>query len=494
MKKLVQIALLMGFLYPATAQSDLDAYRFSLADPYGSSARSMSLGGALGAVGADPSVVLSNPASLAQYRSSAFNLSLAMDNTKNSASYLDQTRMSNKYATSMPSLNLVFTSNKMSKGQYAKDGWVNYNFGIGYNRKANYNRRISYQGLNTSNSFLDYVSDYVNGLPVGDLDANEEQLNEGFYYFENMFWYAYLIDSVSDGQYMGTYDPNNPLQQQEGAINTSGGASELNFTFAANYEHKLFFGVGVNIEQLNYDETNRFTEIDNPAVGGTWNYFDFTRSLNTEGWGYNGRIGLVFKPTNALRLGLSLHSPSILNLTDRYYDELFVRYDDGSSEELSTVDKQFSYTLVTPMRYGLQAAFFFGKKGFISAEVENIDYSTMSLWADNFEYDAVNAAIANNYQTVSNFKLGGEVALNEFRLRAGLAHQGTPFADGQDYSRSFASFGFGLSEASWGFDLAVVRQLSQDTYVPYAYSGIDPSGVSSEFNKTRIALTLSTKF
>ncbi len=495
MKKALIITLLIGVLCPAWAQSDADVLRYSLMNPLGSSARSIGLGGAMGSVGADPSVVLNNPASLAQYKSNAFNISLGMNNVKNSSDYLNGNSVkSNRYSAEIPSINLVFTERKMRRDGPATTGWVNYNFGIGWNKTADFNRRISYSGTNTQNSMLNYVADYVQGLPSSQLDANDEQLNQGFYYFENMFWYAYLIDTISDQNYTATIDPNMANFNQSGAITTSGGMNELNFSFAANYEHKLYFGFGVNVHSVDYRESNRYTEFDNPLTLGTWNSYDFSRNLETDGLGYSGRLGLVFRPSNQLRLGMSLHSPTVLNLTDYYSDELYVVYDDGSTEDLRTIDKEYSYTVVTPLKYALQASYFFGKRGFVSAEIENVDYSSMNIYADDYDFEAQNETIAGKYTTATNLKLGAEYAINEFRLRAGFSQLGNPFEDNSDFSRRFASLGFGLQERTWGFDLGIVKELQNDVYVPYAIPGTVPNAVNSEMNNTRIVLTLATKF
>lgn len=496
MKKIVLIALLMGaFCSVSLAQGDIDALRYSTTNPLGSSARSMGVGGALGALGADPSVVLINPASLAQYKSNAFNITLGMDMMKNKASYLEGSPyVSNSYKAELPSFNLVFTDRKYTSKGPKKTGWVNYNFAMGYNKTADFTRRMSYSGVNTQTSMLDYVSDYVRGLPASALDANDEQLSQGFYYFENMFWYAYLIDSVQDGVYAPTRDMAMTNQQQNGSIVSKGSMGEINFNFAANYSHKLYLGFGVNIHQVHYDETNVFSEIDNPLTTGTWNSFDFTRNLETRGVGYSGRLGMVLRPNNHFRVGASLQTPTVFNLTDNYYDELYVVYDDGSTEDLSTLDKEYSYSIVSPMRYGLQAAYIVGKTGFISAEIEGVDYSTMNLFADDHDFGDVNQQIANKYQNVVNIKLGGEYAIDEFRLRAGYAQMGVPFAQASNFNRRFITGGLGLQEDSWAFDLAVVKTFGSEQYVPYSGSSFTAPTVNSDLNGTRIVLTLSTRF
>ena len=494
-KKLILITIFSWWTITGLAQSNVDALRYSMTSPLGSSARSMGLGGAIGAVGADPSVVLINPASLAQYKSGTFQFSLGMNKTGNEATYLQGgPQRGTVYNGQIPSINLVFTDRKMYKGEPTTKGWINYNFGVGWNRTADFNRSISYSGLNDQNSFLDGVADYVQGLDASLLDANSEQLSQGFYYFENMFWYGYLIDSISNGNYIGNYE-GSAGTSQSGSIRSSGGIDEFNLSFAANYSHKLFFGFGLNFHSLRYNETNRFSEVHGATPNPSWSEYDFVRNLQTRGTGYSGRLGLVFLPNPQLRIGASLHTPTIFNLTDYYYDELNVNYPDASTEDMRTIDKEFSYTTTTPMKLGLQAAYIVGKTGLITGEIERVDYGTMAIYSDQAEFEGENNTIANKYGQATNIKLGGEIAMNEFRLRAGFAQLGNPFASSQqDFSRRFLNLGFGMHEKSWSLDVAVVNALGKDTYSPYTVAGNPVTGVNNEIGRSQIVLTIASKF
>ncbi len=486
----------MGLLYPnLSAQSDLDALRYSNTSPLGSTARSLGMGGAVGAVGADPSAVLTNPAGLAQYKRGAFNLSVGSITLKNESQYLDGgNKVSNVFKPILPSVNYVATERKMRRGEPAKDGWVNYSFLIGWNKTADFNRTISYEGQNSGSSFTDYVADYARGLDASQLDANDEQLSRGFYYFENMFWYSYLIDSVTNGNYYANYDPANGPISQKGKIITKGGMNEFNLAFAANYEHKVYFGFGLNIHSVGYEERNVFSEVDNQMTTYNWNSYDFTRRLETNGVGYSGRFGLIFRPNNNLRIGGTIHTPTVLRLTDQYYDQLYVLHDDGSTDDLRTIDKDYSYSVVTPMKYGVQGAYIFGKSGLVTAEIESVDYSTMSLSSDDFLFESSNDLITEKYQSTMNLKIGGEYAFDAFRVRGGFASIGNPIADGQAISRKLVSGGIGIQERNWGFDLGVVKDITKNTYVPYTVPGMNFGEVSSTANATRVVLTLSTKF
>lgn len=478
------------------AQNDVDALRYSLQPNNGTTARSMGLGGAIGAVGADQSVVLSNPAGLAQFKTHSFNISLATNSLKNRASFEGSPEsVSNRFLLEMPSVNVVWTKRPTINGNPVKKGWVNTNFQLGYNRVNNFNRNVSFNRSGANSSLTDYVAEYVQGLSAGDLEATDEELNQGFRYFENMFWQTYLIDSLSNNTYYANYDPFVAGGiSQSGQIIRNGGMGEYNMSFAANYEHKVYFGASINITQVNYEERSVFQEIDNPITTNNWRAYDFTRNLETSGFGFGGRLGVIFRPTNNIRIGGTVHTPTVLNLTDEYFDELLVVQDDGWVDDFRTIDKEYSYRVTTPARFGLQGAYIFGKKGLISAEIETVDYGTMNLVADDDLFQDVNIDIANKYRNVANLRLGGEYVINSFRLRTGFAYVANPFLDEENFRRNIISGGFGIQERNWAFDLGISRDLSADVHIPYRATGIETPVVNNTFNGTRLMLTLTNKF
>jgi len=495
MKKIILTALLGLLITAGYAQSDIDALRYSNTPTLGTTARSLGLGGAIGTLGADVSAVTVNPAGLAQFKSNQFSFSLGTSNMRNEATFGGSSnKTSNLFRGNLSNASLLFTNRKMQKGNPAKTGWVNTNFMLSYNRTGNFDRNVSYETNSPINSMTDYVAAYSRGVNASDLDANDEQLNQGFYYFENMFWYTFLIDSVSNGNYASNYDKVNGIESQRGNIARRGGTGEFNLAYAANYEHKLYFGGSVNVHTVNFEETNRFTEVNDAQMIGGWDNYDFTRNLETTGYGFSGRLGVVFRPNNNIRIGGTLQTPTRLILTDNYSDELYVTRSDGTVDDLTTIDKEFSYDVVTPARYSLQGAYIFGKKGLVTAEIENIDYSTMNLSTDNDDFEETNFSIADKYKSATNIKVGAEYVANSFRLRGGFATIGNPLVTGGNESRKILSGGFGIQENSWSFDFAVSRDLQTDQYLPYQISGATSPAVNSNFRNSRLMLTLSNKF
>lgn len=452
------------------AQSDVDALRFSQTNPLGSTARSMATGGAFGAVGADLSNITLNPAGLAQAKTGAFGISAAMISGTNNANYYSTSTKGITTLMQIPSVNLLITNRKTEKGIPKKTGWVNTNFQIGFNRVADYNREMKFKGNNTAHSYTNAVANRVNnlGLTKEQLTSEADPFTNGFDYYENMFWEAQLIDFDEPSKsYYAYYYNDEPNFEQNSRVFTKGGMNEISGAYAANYSNKFLIGAAINIITLNYKEDNRFSERDNSGAMDNWTNYDFIRALETSGTGVSGRLGVIFTPTSNIRAGLNVETPRVLSLTDKYSDKLNVRYDNGNLVNYFTVDNTFTYKVTTPAKYNLQGAYIFPKIGFLSMEVGAQNFSLMSLSADEVGYDVANENIQEKYGTALQFKVGGEYVYNEFRLRGGFAHQGSPLLDDKTFNRQFITSGVGFNDKKWAFDLAYIRAISGDTYVPY---------------------------
>ena len=496
MKKSILLTAFLGICISASfAQNDVDALRYSQTPNLGTTARSIGLGGAIGALGADPSAVLTNPAGLAQHKGDAFSISAGTQTLRNRSNFGDGvTRSNNAFKAEIPNLSIVWTDRKMDRGNPRKTGWVNTNIQVGYNKVADYDRVMSFTRDKAQSSLTDYIANSLSGANAANLEANDEQLDQGFYYFENMFWHSYLIDSVTNGEYYAYYDPAAGGIGQDGQIVKKGRMNEFNFAFAANYEHKVYFGATINVNSVNYEERSMFSEEDNDLTLGNWDYYEFTRNLKTTGYGFNGRLGVLFRPNDNIRVGGTIHTPTKFMLSDNYSDELYVLQDDGHVDDLRTVDKEFSYSVTTPAKYGVQAAYIFGKNGFVSGEVVALDYSLMSISSDDDLFLGTNEVIVNKYRNTMNLKLGGEYAINSFRMRGGFASIGNPLQTSGDFSRKILSGGFGFHEHNWAFDIGLSKDLTTDTYVPYTIAGVAPASVSSQVTGTRLMLTITNKF
>ena len=118
----------------ANAQNEVDALRYSFNDTPGT-ARSLGMGGAFGALGADNSAFWNNPAGLALYKRSTFEFSLGLHSRNTDASYMGNTENSEKNRLNVPSFGYV-----VAKQQ---DDRIRTVIGIGVGTIRNFNQNIS---------------------------------------------------------------------------------------------------------------------------------------------------------------------------------------------------------------------------------------------------------------------------------------------------------------------------------------------------------------
>lgn len=125
---------------------------------------------------------------------------------------------------------------------------------------------------------------------------------------------------------------------------------------------------------------------------------------------------------------------------------------------------------------------FVGKNGFISADVDWVDYSAARLNSRDFDQSADNDAIRNAYGSTINFRVGGEARIDRFRLRAGYAFYGDPYSNTPDITQTTSqiSGGVGVKFNSLYMDFALVSRTSDGVYRSYQVLDANDQNVGPE--------------
>ena len=300
-----------------SAQNDVDALRYSQ-HSFGTTARSLAMGGAFGALGADFSSLAINPAGIAVFRRSEFTFSPVIQIANNDADYLNRTSSDTKGNFGVGNLGIVFAFPKEKK----TTGWTGFSFGIGYNRINSFSRRITFEGVNNQNSINNYFAELANGVDGTTLSEDP------FYQFDAGLAYnaylinPYIVDSVATDQYYPI--SKDGIVRQRGVISSKGSQGEIDIAFGGNYEDKIFLGATIGIPYMNYTKTEQLEEFDdNNSINDTTYQKDFrsssfTKKLTTQGNGVNLKLGLIYKPSEYWRVGFAIHSPTFYSLTDKY--------------------------------------------------------------------------------------------------------------------------------------------------------------------------------
>ena len=452
----------------AQAQTASDALRFSYIPQYGGTARTIGVGGAMGALGGDFATISMNPAGLATYRMSEFTFTPGFHSAKAKSELLGSgTSATTQRSTnfSMDNLGLVFAHLPRNSK------WKTINYSFGYNRFQDFNNSTFYEGT-TKGSMTARWRDAAN------IDKNFDPF-EGYLAAETDAIFKGVLTGSRDSLWLTDFDadPSKTVYKNQ-VIETSGSLGEMSFAIAGNYDEKLQLGLTIGAPILRYTESKTYVEADKT---GTITFFDkmqYEQNLTTSGSnalasGVNVKLGAIIRPTQFLRVGLAVHSPTTFWLNDRYDTKLTYGYTSTSgrvnSYDAKSPDGDTDYKLTTPWRALGSVAFLFGKSGFLSADVEWADYSKANFGYDKqyiSDQNAVNNDITTRYKSAVNARFGGEYAYDIFRLRAGIGLNTSPRTD-KDFVNMTYSAGAGLRGKSFFMDLGWQIRSQKENYTPY---------------------------
>jgi hypothetical protein len=478
--------ILFAFFLSAKSQNEIDALRYSWIG-IGGTARYQSLGGAMGAVGGDPSCMASNPAGLARYTKSDFTLSIAHANISSNVVYNGTTAYNGKGNLGLNNLALI--------GAYKNDEsneWKAVQFGIGYHKLANFNNSIYINGIG-DNSLLDQFAGDAAGIDPASL-GNE------LTYTSSLAYQTYLIDpdpTSSNNEYTTQMDTSRTYQSR--TINKIGRYGETNISISGNYLDKVYLGMSIGFPMVRYNE--EYLHHEEPVdTNLSLQEFDYTSSLTTRGNGINLKLGAIFTPTDWLRLGISLHTPSSIGLSDEWYNGMHSEFNGGISYDTTTATGTYNYRLRTPGRITGSAAFIFTKWGLISVDYEMVNYGRAKYKADNsplssYPFTTENLTIKTIYGSVSNIRIGGEFRYELFTLRGGYSIYGDPFKAGTttvDATKKTISAGLGFRMKGFYADLCWSQTKWNEAYFMYDPLLVNTANIGTRF--TQIVVTTGFRF
>lgn len=486
---------ILTFIFVAIAhlgftQNELDALRYSQVH-FGGTARYNGMGGAFGALGGDVSSASTNPAGVGVYRKSEFTFSPTLYSNSTSTTYLNTGSQDFKLDANFNNFAYLWSTEPKSA-----NGWEKINFAFGYNRIANFNNRYLTRGVNDNSSIIDtWVSDLnVNG----GVDANSINDNPEYYQGTNMAWQTFLIDydtSVTSNPYYSNLAAYG--QSQRHTTIERGSMGETYFAFGANYSNKLYLGASIGSPKIKFSQESIYSETASETdTLSVLNDFTLTENLNTEGRGYNAKIGVIYRIMDYVRVGMSFQTPTFYSLTDTWSSSMTSTFIDSISFTWDDPTGRYDYTLITPMKASLSSAVQVGKMGLISADYELINYGSARLQSLNGDYDFAteNNATKSFYTTTGNLKLGTEWRLNQFKVRAGYSYFGNPLNNTLNADKSFTTYSLGAGYKNSGFfmDVAYNLTLKSDSYYLYDAALTEPVTTNNKIH--RITTTVGFRF
>lgn len=468
------------------AQEPADALRYSYLTQPGGTARNQAIGGAGASLGGEFTSLFINPAGLGFYKTGDFILTPSYSIKKSNSNYLNSPQSATDNNFNLGATGFVIGG--PTRSQSVKS----ISFGFGVNRVADFNSHIYYKGTNKNSSYSEkYLEELANNKVT---DPNHAATD--YPYGSSLALNTYLVNPVygTDSSVTGYSTLANPSTGliQQNTISTTGGITDLSLGMGVNLKDKWYFGGTIAIPFLNYNRNASYKESDatnNP--NNNFNYFEANETLQTKGVGINGKIGVIYKPAENFQLGLAFHTPTAYQLTDDYTAEVITDLEGyggagvkhQSSTDLPSTGGQpleSKYNLTTPWRAILSGTYLFGsnlenvqsQKGFITADVEYVNYKSMSFHdASNDQsaadyYNSLNKTIDNLYKSAINARIGGELKLNTFMVRLGGAYYGNPYQS-QSSDVVKVTGGIGYRNRGIFLDLAYVYSMDKDINYPY---------------------------
>ncbi|GHV17613.1 hemin receptor [Bacteroidia bacterium] len=420
------------------AQNAMDAYRYSKNDLTGT-ARSVSMGGAFGALGGDISGIAINPAGIGVYRNSEIVTTLNFQNSGTQTELLNSGKIDqNKFSVSFDNLAFVTTFPLNS------DVAPTLNVGFSYNRLKSFDRKYQTGAGGLSRLLTDHMADIstapsssvsldgLTGAPMWDVWNNQDWLTV-------LGYNSYLINETSSGAYESAikdlYVENNLFAREKGSV------SSYDFNVGTTFSDVLSVGLTLSMTDINYRLYSIYTE--NFGDGGSDMGYDMENSFRTDGTGWQVKAGVIVKPVQELRIGVAYHSPTWYDMTDRFFTDL--THDLTGLKGIANIAPDYAkgtvgtyngddaavmdYQYRTPDKWTFSMAGVIGSKAIISADYELTNYGNMKLYdrdGRNFNADP-NLFIKKFFRAASTVRVGAEYRFTDkFSGRVGYAWMQSP--------------------------------------------------------------------
>jgi hypothetical protein len=512
-KYLLLPALLIGSASYAQIPEDVLRYSFF---PQNGTARTLAIGGAMGSLGGDITANFVNPAGLGNYKTGEFVFTPEFYLNNNNVNFRDTKLKSSKNNFTLGGpIGIVYgATNRYKPG-------TSQSISLAVTQTANYNNTIQYSGYNNYSSFSEqFAEQAVKGLSNGTVD---DVLNDPQYaYGAAPALYTYLVDTFSGNRVKAlpefVLESGKALYQQN-TIETRGGMYEIALGYAYNKNDKFLIGGSLGIPIVNYHSTNTFRETDTSAdVNNNFGYFNYTDNFSTKGVGLNLKLGMIYKPTEYIRLGFAVHTPSYMfTLKDKRNIDLEVNSENFKgvrtvSSEVFTngVPGESSYTLLTPWKVMVSGSYVLREienvkmqKGFVTADIEYVKHSGSSFYSANQNpaqgeteyYTLLNQVIKDQYKGAFNFRVGGELKFNVVMARLGFAYYGNPYNDpALKANKVLMSGGVGYRNKGFFIDLTYVHSLNKDVNFPYRLQDKDNTFANIKNQRGNIVASVGFKF
>ena len=353
MKKILLILLLAYSLSPIAYSQDVQ--RFADRSTIGT-ARYVGMGGAMTAIGGDPSAAMVNPAGLGVYRRS--EISVSIDETIDNTQQVDSKDTYQRTRFAAPQISAIWAWGNSQKQR----GLVYNNFMFSLNRLANFNRDIVVKGAGMG--MVPTICNITNdeGGVSEEFLVNKPWDNVDIGWLSILGYEAYLIDPIENNKWKPAVD----FTDGSLSISETGTSDQYTLSWAGNISNQWYIGIGLNIPTINYTKHTSLREENKQNSSSA----ELKSMFHVSGVGVSGSFGLIYRPIQALRIGASLQTPTILSLSRQSTGDMYSTIAGQKYEVLTPESGVMDIDIASPLRTSVSVAGQLGKIGLIAVQYD----------------------------------------------------------------------------------------------------------------------------
>jgi hypothetical protein len=372
-------------LLPLSAQETYQMANLETQDLNGS-ARFVGMGGAMGALGGDISVMGTNPAGVGIFRKSEVAGSFGFVSQQDAASF----NGANKTNMSFDQIGFVWANKTNNRGS-------RLNFGFNFHKSRNFDNILSAAGSLNGNSSQNKLT--ATKFNTGIISSYDKSANNGAGGFStdeytcNQLDQLYVSNLLESNATSGVnwYDADSYTFGRS----NKGYIGSYDFNISGSIRDRVFIGLTLGLSDVHYRNYSVYSEsMNGGSQAGALSTVDVTNREKITGTGFDAKFGVIFRPIaeSPFRIGLSVTTPTFYDLSSHSTVAL---YANGTAYGAKDVDYDFKF--YTPWKFGLSLGETIGNYIAIGAEYEYADYgSTDARIDDGDEYDSWNDTYYSN--------------------------------------------------------------------------------------------------
>lgn len=427
-------------------------------------ARYVGMGGALDALGADISVIGSNPAGLGLMTKSRAEVSFGFVSQPGVSAF----QQGNPTNASFDQVGFVYV---MRNPRGDNSG---LNFAVNYHKSRNFDYILSAVGdlKNASQNTLSFLK-AIYGRRAEDgtsnfyLETTKNGMIRGTHPFtsqlDNLYYNNLMVDHNNAVSY-STATGYDMQRAHTGYIGT------YNVSVSGAISPRFYLGGTIGFHDVHYTGTGEYVEdlvdISNKPLTALMVHDEKTIT----GMGGDFKLGAIFLPieNSPFRIGLSVASPTLYRLTIN--TRAYMRHNLGASQSMQhgysggTTNESYSFKIDTPWNFGISLGHTVGNYLALGASYNYADYGSMNTrvnegggydWYTDSYYENssddtnMNEHTKQTLKGVSTVKLGAEFRpVNNLALRAGYNYVSPMYQTNAYKDVTIDSYGSNYSTAT----------------------------------------------